>query len=162
MTTPRALAGYRVLDLSRILAGPYCTMLLGDQGADVVKVELPGSGDDTRRWGPPFVQPLDGGEAVSAYYLCCNRNKRSVAIDLKTAQGLEVVRGLVAQCDVLVHNFMPGTMERFGLGHAALLAEFPGLVYASISAYGQDGPYADRPGYDMVLSAVGGMMHITG
>lgn len=135
-------------------------MLLGDQGADVVKVEKPGSGDDTRQWGPPFVGT--GATATSAYYLCCNRNKRSVELDLKSAAGLAAVRGLVRRADVLVHNFMPGTMERFGLGHRELLAAQPGLVYCSISAYGQAGPYADRPGYDMVLAAVGGMMHITG
>ncbi len=150
------LSGYRVLDLSRILAGPYCTMMLGDQGADVIKVERPGVGDDTRTWGPPFV----GGE--SAYYLCCNRNKRSVVVDLKSEQGLATILELVAHCHVLVHNFTPGLMEKLGLGYEALHELNPTMVYVSISAYGQDGPYRDRPGYDMVLSAVGGLMHITG
>ena len=155
-SSERALDGFRVLDLSRILAGPYATMLLGDQGADVIKVERPGTGDDTRRWGPPF----EAG--ISAYYLCCNRNKRSVTIDLKAPEGLALVRRLLADCDVLVHNFLQCSMERLGLGYEQLAAEFPGLVYASISAFGEDGPYAERPGYDMVLQAVGGMMHITG
>ena len=150
------LSGIRVLDLSRILAGPYCTMILGDLGAEVIKVERPHSGDDTRTWGPPFA----GGE--SAYYLCCNRNKRSITIDLKNARGAELVRQLAEVSDVLVENFTPGLMERFGLAHESLREINPGLIYCSISAYGQDGPYRDRPGYDMVLSAVGGLMWITG
>ncbi len=150
------LSGYRVLDLSRILAGPYCTMILGDQGAEILKVERPGAGDDTRTWGPPFA----GGE--SAYYLCCNRNKRSIALDLKKPEGIALILELVEASDVLVHNFTPGLMERFGLGYETLHELNPKLVYASISAYGQDGPYRDRPGYDMVLSAVGGLMYITG
>lgn len=150
------LKGYRVLDLSRILAGPFCTMVLGDQGADVVKVERPGVGDDTRTWGPPF----SGGE--SAYYLCCNRNKRSVVIDLKEPGGQELVRELAAVCDVFVENFTPGLTKRFGLDYETLHGINPKLVYASITAYGQDGPYRNRPGYDMVLSAVGGLMYITG
>jgi len=150
------LSGYRVLDLSRILAGPYCTMMLGDQGADVIKVERPGAGDDTRLWGPPFV----GGE--SAYYLCCNRNKRSILVDLRSPAGIDLILDLARVSDVLVHNFTPGLMDEFGLGYERLHELNPRLVYASISAYGQDGPYRDRPGYDMVLSAVGGLMHITG
>jgi formyl-CoA transferase len=150
------LSGYRVLDLSRILAGPYCTMILGDQGAEVIKVERPGTGDDTRTWGPPFA----GGE--SAYYLCCNRNKQSIVVDLKQPAGIEVVRELASRSDVLVENFTPGLMKRFGLDYDTLRKLNPRLVYASISAYGQDGPYQDRPGYDMVLSAVGGLMWITG
>jgi formyl-CoA transferase len=152
----QALHGYRVLDLSRILAGPYCTMILGDQGAEVIKVERPGAGDDTRTWGPPFA----GGE--SAYYLCCNRNKKSIAIDLKNPDGVALVRELAARSDVLVENFTPGLMKKFGLDYDTLRGINPRLVYASISAYGQDGPYRDRPGYDMVLSAVGGLMWITG
>lgn len=150
------LSGYRVLDLSRILAGPYCTMMLGDQGADVIKVERPGTGDDTRLWGPPFV----GGE--SAYYLCCNRNKRSIIVDLGSPLGVDLILDLARESDVLVHNFTPGLMNKFGLGYERLHELNPRLVYASISAYGQDGPYRERPGYDMVLSAVGGLMHITG
>ncbi|MHC4698610.1 MAG: CaiB/BaiF CoA transferase family protein [Planctomycetota bacterium] len=150
------LNGMRVLDLSRILAGPFCTMILADQGADVIKVERPGTGDDTRTWGPPFA----GGE--SAYYLCCNRNKRSIAVDLKNPRGVELVKELVMVSDVLVENFTPGLMKRFGLGYETLGQLNPRLIYCSISAYGQDGPYRDRPGYDMVLSAVGGLMWITG
>ena len=160
MTDPseaeQSLSGIRVLDLSRILAGPYCTMVLGDQGAEVIKVERPGTGDDTRTWGPPFA----GGE--SAYYLCCNRNKKSVAVDLKEPAGAELVRELAAVSDVFVENFTPGLIGRFGLDYETLREINPRLVYCSISAYGQDGPYRDRPGYDMVLSAVGGLMHITG
>ncbi len=150
------LSGIRVLDLSRILAGPWCTMMLGDLGAEVIKVERPGTGDDTRTWGPPFA----GGE--SAYYLCCNRNKQSIVIDLKNPRGAEVVRELAKVSDVFVENFTPGLTQRLGLDYETLRALNPRLVYCSITAYGQDGPYRDRPGYDMVLSAVGGLMWITG
>lgn len=151
-----ALRGVRILDFSRILAGPFCTMTLGDQGAEVLKVERPGSGDDTRTWGPPF----SGGE--SAYYLCCNRNKRSITIDLGTAPGRAVALELAKVSDVLVENFTPGLMKRFGLDNETLREINPRLIYCSITAYGQDGPYRNRPGYDMVLSAVGGLMGITG
>jgi crotonobetainyl-CoA:carnitine CoA-transferase CaiB-like acyl-CoA transferase len=154
--TELPLTGYRVLDLSRILAGPYCTMILGDQGAEIIKVERPGVGDDTRTWGPPFA----GGE--SAYYICANRNKKSVVIDLKKTEGLDLVRELVKTSDVFVENFTPGLTKKFGLDYETLKKLNPKLVYASITAYGQDGPYRDRPGYDMVLSAVGGLMYITG
>jgi len=154
--TDHPLSGYRVLDLSRILAGPYCTMILGDQGAEVIKVERPDSGDDTRSWGPPFA----GGE--SAYYLCCNRNKRSITVDLKNPRGAELVRELAKVSDVFVENFTPGLTRRFGLDYESLRELNPRLVYCSITAYGQSGPYRDRPGYDMVLSAVGGLMWITG
>jgi crotonobetainyl-CoA:carnitine CoA-transferase CaiB-like acyl-CoA transferase len=131
-------------------------MMLGDQGADVIKVERPGTGDDTRTWGPPFA----GGEA--AYYLCCNRNKRSIVVDLKKPEGIALIREMAKVSDVVVENFTPGLMKRFGLDYDTLHAENPRLVYCSITAYGQDGPYRDRPGYDMVLSAVGGLMWITG
>ena len=154
--TELPLTGYRVLDLSRILAGPYCTMILGDQGAEIIKVERPGVGDDTRTWGPPFA----GGE--SAYYICANRNKKSVVIDLKKTEGLDLVRELAKTSDVFVENFTPGLTKKFGLDYETLKKLNPKLVYASITAYGQDGPYRDRPGYDMVLSAVGGLMYITG
>jgi formyl-CoA transferase len=154
--TDAPLSGIRVLDFSRILAGPYGTMMLGDLGADVIKVERPGVGDDTRTWGPPFA----GGE--SAYYLCCNRNKRSISIDLKNPRGAQLARELAEVSDVLVENFTPGLMKGFGLDYETLREVNPRLVYCSISAYGQDGPYRDRPGYDMVLSAVGGLMWITG
>ncbi len=154
--TDLPLSGIRVLDLSRILAGPYCTMILGDLGAEVIKVERPGVGDDTRTWGPPFA----GGE--SAYYLCCNRNKKSVSVDLQNTRGVELIKEFAKVSDVLVENFTPGLMRRFGLDYETLRELNPRLIYCSISAYGQNGPYRDRPGYDMVLSAVGGLMWITG
>ena len=150
------LSGIRVLDLSRILAGPYATMILGDLGADVIKVERRDGGDDTRTWGPPFA------EGESAYYLCCNRNKRSITVDLKKTEGVDLVKELAKVSDVLIENFTPGLMERVGLDYEAIQAINPKIVYLSITAYGQDGPYRDRPGYDMVLSAVGGLMGITG
>jgi formyl-CoA transferase len=152
----QALKGVRVLDLSRILAGPLCTMMLGDLGAEVIKVERPGTGDDTRTWGPPF----SGGE--SAYFLCCNRNKRSITVDLRKPQGRELIRELAKVSDVVVENFTPGLMKRFELDYEILRELNPRLVFCSITAYGQNGPYCDRPGYDMVLSAVGGLMWITG
>ena len=150
------LSGIRVLDLSRILAGPYCTMILGDLGAEVIKVERPDGGDDTRTWGPPFT----GGE--SAYYLCCNRNKKSITVDLKNPRGVKLIKEFAKVSDVLVENFTPGLMKRFGLDYETLQGLNPRLIHCSITAYGQDGPYRDRPGYDMVLSAVGGLMWITG
>ncbi len=152
----KPLTGIRILDLSRILAGPTCTMSLGDLGAEVIKVEQPGRGDDTRTWGPPF----SGGEA--AYYLSCNRNKKSITIDLKNPRGIELIKELVKTSDVFVENFKPGLTKRFGIDYETLREINPRLVYCSITAYGQDGPYRDRPGYDMVLSAVGGLMWITG
>lgn len=154
------LAGLRVLDLSRVLAGPLCTMTLGDLGADVIKVERPGSGDDTRQWGPPWAQGPEGRE--SAYYLCVNRNKRSVAADLKTADGAALVRRLALGADVLVENFAPGVLERAGLGYEVLAAENPGLVFCSITGYDSAGPEAGRPGYDFAVQARAGWMAITG
>ena len=153
---PDALSGIRVLDLSRILTGPYCTMMLGDLGAEVIKVENPGAGDDTRQWGPPFVN----GE--SAYFLSVNRNKQSITLNLKHPQGQAVFHRLVQDCDVLVENFRPGTMERLGLGYAKLAEVNPGLVYASISGFGLSGPYKDKAGYDIVAQAMGGLMSTTG
>src|SRR5437588_3319610 len=153
--TPAPLSGIRVLDLSRVLAGPYCTMMLGDLGADVIKVESP-EGDDTRRWGPPYRE----GEA--AYYLSCNRNKRGIVLDLRTPEGREIARQLALRSDVLVENFRVGTTERWGLDYESLRVENPGLVYCSISAYGRTGPDAHLPGYDYVLQGVGGVMSITG
>ncbi len=151
-----ALAGVRVLDLSRVLAGPYCTMLLGDYGADVIKVEEPSSGDGTRSWGPPWV-----GDQ-SAYYLAANRNKRSLTVNLKAAEGVAIVRRLAAISDVVIENFKPGTAARMGLGYEALAADNGSLIYCSLTGYGQDGPYCDRPGYDFVIQAQGGLMSITG
>jgi crotonobetainyl-CoA:carnitine CoA-transferase CaiB-like acyl-CoA transferase len=154
------LAGLRVLDLSRVLAGPLCTMMLGDLGADVVKVERPGAGDDTRTWGPPWAAGPDGREA--AYYLCVNRNKRSVAADLKDPEGRALVRRLARGADVVVENFAPGTLERMGLGYEELSADNPGLVFCSVTGYGSDGPEAGRPGYDYAVQARAGWMAITG
>ena len=150
------LHGVRVLDLSRVLAGPYCTMFLGDLGADVVKVEQPGSGDDTRSWGPPF----QGGE--SAYFLCVNRNKRSVTLDLKTQDGMELLRRLALEADVLMENFRPGTLAGWGLSEAEIRRQNPRLIYAALSAFGASGPMKDRPGYDLAVQAWGGLMSVTG
>jgi len=150
------LDGIRVLDLTRVLAGPYCTMFLGDLGAEVVKIEHPEVGDDTRVWGPPFV------EGESAYFLSINRNKKSLSLDLKSDQGTELVRRLAEGADVLVENFRPGTMERFGLGEEGLRKANPRLIYASLSAFGADGPMRDWPGYDLIVQAWGGLMSITG
>lgn len=161
MTAP--LQGLRVLDLSRILAGPWATQLLGDLGADVVKVERPGVGDDTRKWGPPFLRDAAGREtSESAYYLCANRNKRSLALDLSRTAGQDLLRQLACVSDVLVENFRAGTMGRYGLDYPALSALNPGLVYCAISAFGQTGPEAQAPGYDAMIQARGGMMGITG
>jgi crotonobetainyl-CoA:carnitine CoA-transferase CaiB-like acyl-CoA transferase len=162
MTDPSTppLAGLRVLDLSRVLAGPLCTMVLADLGADVIKVERPGTGDDTRTWGPPWSQGEDGREA--AYYLCCNRNKRSVTANLKTSEGRELVLRLAREADVVVENFAPGLLDGLGLGYGALAAENPRLVFCTITGYGAEGPEAGRPGYDFAVQARSGWMAITG
>lgn len=149
------LQGIRVLDLSRVLAGPYCTMVLGDLGAEVIKVEPP-EGDETRGWGPPFA------EGESAYYLCINRNKRDIVINLKTDEGKNILRELAMQSDVLVENFRPGTMEKFGLDFETLHELNPRLVYCSITGFGQTGSMKDKPGYDFMIQASGGLMSITG
>ena len=150
------LSGLTILDLSRVLSGPYCTMLAADMGARVIKIEHPGQGDDTRAWGPPFI----AGE--SAYYLSINRNKESVALDFKTSRGRQILDALIAKADVLVENFRPGTLERQGLGYDALSARHPRLIYASISGFGQTGPRRGEAGYDAVAQAEGGLMSITG
>jgi formyl-CoA transferase len=157
------LEGIRVLDLSRVLAGPYCAMMLGDLGADVIKVERPEGGDDSRSWGPPFVGQAYGpypGE--SAYFMAANRNKRSITVNLKAAEGQQIVRQLASASDVLLENYRAGTLEEMGLGYETLHALNPRLVYCSISGYGRNGPYADRPGYDFIIQAEAGMMGITG
>ncbi|WP_299344392.1 CaiB/BaiF CoA-transferase family protein [uncultured Pseudoxanthomonas sp.] len=160
---PRALAGVRVLDLTRVLAGPWCTQVLADLGADVVKVERPGSGDDTRGWGPPFLRDADGNETgESAYYLCANRNKRSLAVDIATEEGQAVIRRLASESDVLVENFKVGDMARYRLDASTLRAANPRLVYCSITGFGQDGPYARRAGYDFAIQGLGGLMGVTG
>jgi crotonobetainyl-CoA:carnitine CoA-transferase CaiB-like acyl-CoA transferase len=162
-TPPMSLAGVRVLDLSRVLAGPWCTQTLADLGADVIKVERPGRGDDTRGWGPPFLKDAHGAEtAEAAYYLGANRNKRSITIDLAVPAGAALVRRLAAGCDVLVENFKVGDMARHGLDAASLLAALPRLVYCSITGYGQTGPYRDRAGYDYAVQGQGGLMSVTG
>lgn len=158
-----ALAGLRVLDLSRVLAGPWAGQLLADLGADVVKVERPGLGDDTRAWGPPW---LDDGEgratSETAYYLSANRNKRSVTIDLSQPEGQRLVRELAAQADVVIENFKVGGLEQYGLDHASVRAQNPRLIYCSITGFGQTGPYAPRAGYDFLIQGMGGLMSLTG
>jgi formyl-CoA transferase len=151
------LRGVRVLDLSRVLAGPYCTMMLGDLGADIIKIEAPGSGDDTRHWGPPFAP---GGE--SAYFLCVNRNKRSITLNLKSTQGLKILRELLMKSDILVENFRVGTMQRWGLDYETLQEIHPGLIYCTITGYGYTGPRQHLAGYDFIIQAQGGLMSITG
>ncbi|MET0517243.1 MAG: CaiB/BaiF CoA-transferase family protein [Burkholderiaceae bacterium] len=158
-----ALAGVRVLDLSRVLAGPWCTQTLADLGADVIKVERPGSGDDTRAWGPPYLRDdagADTGEA--AYYLGANRNKRSIAIDIASPAGQQLIRQLAARVDVLVENFKVGDLARYGLDAESLRAANPGLVVCSITGFGQTGPYKDRAGYDYAVQGMGGLMSVTG
>jgi crotonobetainyl-CoA:carnitine CoA-transferase CaiB-like acyl-CoA transferase len=162
VTGAAALSGVRVLDLSRILAGPYCTQLLGDLGADVIKVERPGVGDDTRQWGPPFLLGEQGETDESGYYLSANRNKRSVEIDLRAPEGREAILRLLETCDVLIENFKVGDLARVGLDYATLREQFPGLVYCSISGFGQTGPNAHRPGYDLLAQGWGGIMSLTG
>ncbi|OEC93397.1 CoA transferase [Rhizobium sp. YK2] len=160
---PASLEGLRVLDLSRILAGPTATQLLADLGADVIKVERPGAGDDTRGWGPPFVPNADGSDSdLSAYFLSANRNKRSIALDLATAEGVTLVKRLAAISDVVVENYKPGDLARRGLGYDDIKMVKPDIVWCAISGFGQTGPYADRIGYDFLIQAMGGIMSITG
>jgi formyl-CoA transferase/CoA:oxalate CoA-transferase len=156
MRPVRPLDDLLVVDLTRALAGPYCTMMLADLGARVVKIETPDGGDDTRGWGPPFL------EGESAYFISVNRNKESVTLNLKHPRAIEVLHRLLARADVLVENFRPGVMDRFGLGYAELRERYPRLVYCSISGFGQDGPYRERPAYDLILQGMGGLMGITG
>ncbi len=152
----RALEGILIVDLSRVLAGPYCTMLLADYGAEVIKIEQPEMGDGTRQWGPPWV----GDE--SAYFLSVNRNKKSLTLNLKTPEGQAIARKLAVEADVVIENFKPGTVDRMGIDYETLAAENPGLVYCSITGYGQNGPYRDRPGYDFMIQAQGGIMSLNG
>ena len=160
----RALDGVKVLDLSRVLAGPWSTQILADFGADVIKIELPGNGDDTRAWGPPNLVGPDGQPEMgeSAYYLCANRNKRSAAINLADPEGAALIRRLAAEADILVENFKVGGLRKYGLDYAAIRAINPRIVYCSITGFGQDGPYKDRGGYDFVAQGMGGFMSITG
>ncbi|HLT56376.1 MAG TPA: CoA transferase [Bacillota bacterium] len=151
-----ALTHIKVLDLSRVLAGPFCTMILGDLGAEVIKVEAPGGSDETRKWGPPFQN------GVSAYYLTANRNKKSITANLKTEEGIKIIKELVKESDVVIHNFKTGTMEKFGLGYEELKEINPQIVYCSITGFGETGPYKDMPGYDFIIQAMSGLMSITG
>ncbi|MEO8653714.1 MAG: CaiB/BaiF CoA-transferase family protein [Ramlibacter sp.] len=158
-----SLAGIRVLDLSRVLAGPWCTQTLADLGADVIKIERPGSGDDTRTWGPPFLKdPAGHDTGEAAYYLGTNRNKRSVSCDISQPAGQALIRELVQRCDVFIENFKVGDMARYGLDYASLQAVNPRLVYCSVTGFGQTGPYAERAGYDYAIQGMGGLMSVTG
>ena len=160
---PGALSHLRVLDLSRVLAGPWCSQNLADMGAEVIKVERPGAGDDTRGWGPPWVQGAQGEAGPdSTYYAAANRGKKSITVDISRAEGQELVRGLAAVSDVVIENYKIGDLKRYGLDYASLAQANPGLVYCSITGYGQDGPSAHKPGYDFVFQAMGGLMSITG
>lgn len=150
------LAGVRILDLTRIVAGPYCTMILGDLGADVLKVERPGTGDESRKWGPPFLP----NSTDSVYFMAANRNKRSICVDLK--RGSDLIHALAAQCDVLVENYVPGKLAEYNLAYEQLRSTCPHLIYCSITGYGPSGPYAKRPGYDVIAASIGGLCHITG
>ncbi len=156
----KPLEGIKVLDLSRVLAGPWCTQLLSDLGADVLKIERPGLGDDTRHWGPPWFG--EGDQRVAAYFLSCNRGKRSAAIDFSRPDGAALVRKLAQDCDIVIENFKVGGLEKFGLDAKSLRAGNPGLIYASITGFGQDGPYAERAGYDYIIQGMGGLMSVTG
>jgi len=161
--SPQALAGVRVLDMSRVLAGPWCGQLLADLGADVVKIERPGVGDDTRAWGPPYLQDRDGRDtSESAYYLSANRGKQSVALNIATPEGQELIRRLAAQSDVLIENYKAGDLQRYGLDYDRLHALHPGLIYCSITGFGQTGPLRMAAGYDYLIQAMGGLMSVTG
>ena len=161
MTGP--LHGLRVFDLTRILAGPTCAQLLGDLGAEVIKIERPGAGDDTRKWGPPYIEDEAGRETEeSAYYLASNRNKRSLTLDISKPEGQALAKRLIGRCDILVENFKAGTLPRYGLGYDDLAGDNPELVYCSITGFGQTGPYASKPGYDVLIQGMGGFMSITG
>ena len=162
-TKPAALPHIKVLDLSRVLAGPWCTQILADLGADVVKIERPGAGDDTRHWGPPFLKDAQGNDTEhAAYFTCTNRNKRSLTVDIAKAEGQALIRQMALQSDVLVENFKVGGLKHYGLDYASLKAINPRLIYCSVTGFGQDGPYAERAGYDLMIQAMSGMMSITG
>lgn len=157
------LHGIRVLDLSRVLAGPSCTQMLGDLGADIIKIEKPGEGDDTRKWGPPYLKDADGADTTeSAYYLSCNRNKRSVAIDITKPEGQALIHQLIEHCDILIENFKTGGLKKYGLDYDSVKERHPRIIYASITGFGQTGPLAHEPGYDLMAQAMGGLMAITG
>ena len=159
----KALENIRVLDLSRVLAGPFCTQMLGDLGAEIIKVEKPGMGDDTRGWGPPFAKDADGNDtSESAYYLSCNRNKKSIAVDIRSEDGQALLRDLIAKSDVVIENFKVGGLKKYGLSYDDLKDKHPHLIYCSISGFGQNGPLASEPGYDFLAQAMTGLMACTG
>jgi crotonobetainyl-CoA:carnitine CoA-transferase CaiB-like acyl-CoA transferase len=158
-----ALSGIRVLDLSRVLAGPSCTQMLGDLGAEILKIEKPGEGDDTRGWGPPYLKDAGGADTTeSAYYLSCNRNKKSLAIDIKTPEGQALIHRLLEKSDILIENFKTGGLDKYGLGYAQLKDKYPALIYTSITGFGQTGPLSAEPGYDLLAQAMSGLMSVTG
>ena len=157
-----ALDGIKIVDLSRVLAGPWSTQNLADLGADVIKVERPGVGDDTRSWGPPFVPHTEGDGRDAAYFFCTNRNKRSLTLDFTTEKGREILIKLISQADVLIENYKVGGLKKYRLDYDSLSTINPRLVYCSITGFGQNGPYAERPGYDALIQAMGGLMSITG
>ncbi|MDO9143544.1 CaiB/BaiF CoA-transferase family protein [Rhodoferax sp.] len=162
-TQAAALAHLKVLDLSRVLAGPWCTQMLADLGADVIKVERPGAGDDTRHWGPPFLKDAQGDDTTQAtYFTACNRNKRAITLDMAQAEGQALILKMAAQSDVLVENFKVGGLKQYGLDYESLKAVNPRLIYCSVTGFGQDGPYAERAGYDLMIQAMSGLMSITG
>ncbi len=157
------LKGIRVFDMSRILAGPTATQVLGDLGADILKIEKPFDGDDTRKWGPPYVQDKDGADTTeSSYYLSANRNKKSLTLDFTKPEGQALAKQLISKCDILLENYKAGTLEKYGLGYAQLKKEFPRLIYCSLTGFGHDGPYKDRVGYDYLVQGMGGIMSLTG
>ena len=160
--SPAPLSHIRVLDLSRVLAGPWCAQILGDLGADVIKVENPKSGDDTRRWGPPFLKDEGGQDADAAYYLCANRNKRSIAVNIAEPEGQAMLKKLAADSDVVIENYKTGGLKKYGLDYDSLKAVNPDLVYCSVTGFGQTGPWKDQPGYDFLIQAMGGLMSVTG
>ncbi|MDB5762360.1 MAG: CoA transferase [Herminiimonas sp.] len=163
VNTQKALGHIRVLDLTRVLAGPWCTQNLADLGADVIKIERPGVGDDTRSWGPPYLQDADGRDTTeAAYYLAANRGKRSVTLDIASPEGQAIVHDLVKHCDVVLENYKVGQLKKYGLDYESLRREKPDLIYCSITGFGQDGPYAQRAGYDFIVQGMGGFMSITG
>jgi len=163
MTLPAALSHLKVLDLSRVLAGPWCTQMLADLGADVIKVERPGAGDDTRHWGPPFLKDADGNDTDQAtYFTACNRNKRAITLDMAQPAGQALIRQMAEQSDILVENFKVGGLKQYGLDFESLKTVNPRLIYCSVTGFGQNGPYAERAGYDLMIQAMSGMMSITG
>ncbi len=163
MSTKAALSHLKVLDLSRVLAGPWCTQMLADLGADVIKVERPGAGDDTRHWGPPFLKDADGNDTTEAtYFTACNRNKRAITLDMAQPEGQALIRQMAANSDILVENFKVGGLKQYGLDYESLKTINPGLIYCSVTGFGQTGPYAERAGYDLMIQAMSGLMSITG